>query len=325
VLLGGYEPPSEGFMTYLVTGGAGFIGSHIVERLVRQNHRVRVLDNFITGRPENLAPFEGRIELIIGDMADLEVCRRSCEGVDTVFHVGALPSVPKSVADPLTSHRCNVEATFNILVASRDAHVRRVIYSASSSAYGETPTLPKIESILPSPLSPYAVQKLAGEYYCAAFSRCYDLQTISLRYFNVFGPRQDPTSQYAAAIPAFVTAILADRAPVVYGDGEQTRDFTYIENVVHANLLAAQAPEVRGEAVNIACGERISVNAIIKSINTLLGKNVKPAYVDPRPGDIRHSWADITLASRLIGYRPLIAFSDGLQRAIEWYRRVPNP
>ncbi len=306
-------------MTYLVTGGAGFIGSHLAARLVEQGRRVRVLDNFSTGKPGNMAAFRERIDLIEGSITDPETCRRACDGVEIVLHEAALPSVPKSVADPVSSHLTNIDGTFNMLMASRDAGVRRFVYAASSSAYGDTPTLPKVESIPPDPLSPYGVQKLTGEQYCTVFARCFGLQTLSIRYFNVFGPRQDPTSQYAAAIPAFVSAILEDRPPTVYGDGEQTRDFTFVENVVHANLLAASAPETHGEVINIACGERITVNAVIEQINTLLGKAVPSKHVDERPGDIKHSWADISLAERVIGFRPVVSFAEGLRRAIDWY------
>ncbi|MFQ5423827.1 MAG: SDR family oxidoreductase [Phycisphaerae bacterium] len=306
-------------MTYLVTGGAGFIGSHLAERLVEQGQRVRVLDNFSTGKPSNVAAFRERIDLIEGSITDPETCRRACDGVDIVLHQAALPSVPKSVADPVSSHVTNIDGTFNMLMASRDAGVRRFVYAASSSAYGDTPTLPKDESIPSDPLSPYGVQKLTGEQYCTVFARCFGLQTLSIRYFNVFGPRQDPTSQYAAAIPAFVSAILEDRPPTVYGDGEQTRDFTFIENIIHANLLAASASETHGEVVNVACGERITVNAVIEQINTLLGKAVRAKHVDERPGDIKHSWADISLAERVIGFRPVVSFAEGLHRAIDWY------
>jgi nucleoside-diphosphate-sugar epimerase len=305
---------------YLVTGGAGFIGSHIVERLVNDGQSVRVLDNFSSGKRANLAPFASRIEIVEGDLRNPEDCGRACAGIEVIFHEAAVPSVPKSVADPVTSHQANVDGTFNILMAARDAKCRRVIYAASSSAYGDAVELPKRETARPEPLSPYAVNKLVGEYYLRVFACCYGLETISLRYFNVFGPRQDPKSQYAAAIPAFVTAILRNEPPTIYGDGEQTRDFTYIDNVVHANLLAAKAPRVSGEVINVACGERVSVNQIIAQINTLLGKNVAPKYVPERPGDVKHSLADIAKARELIGFEPVVSFAAGLQRAIEWYR-----
>jgi len=322
-------------MFALVTGGAGFIGSHLVEGLLRNGHRVRVLDNFSTGKVENLAAlrdangdpvFDDRgrsrtrdAELIRGDAADPSICKAACTGIEIIFHEAAVPSVPKSIADPVTSHRANVEGTFNLLMGAREAKVRRFIHAASSSAYGESERLPKVESMQSSPLSPYAVQKLAGENYCRVFASCYGLQTLSMRYFNVFGPRQDPKSQYAAVIPAFITSILRDESPTIYGDGEQTRDFTHIENVVGANLLAMEAAETHGEVVNIACGEHISINQIIARINESLGKRVPAKYVPERPGDIKHSWADISLAQRVIGYRPTVSFADGLKRTIEWY------
>lgn len=306
---------------YLVTGGAGFIGSHLVERLLKEGNSVRVVDNFVTGKRENLKPFQGQIDLLEGDIADAAVCERACEDIEVVFHEAALPSVPKSVADPRSSHVANIQGTFNMLMAARDAGVRRLVYAASSSAYGESETLPKVETMPTEALSPYGVQKLVGEYYCSVFAKCYGLQTLSIRYFNVFGPRQDPTSQYAAAIPAFVAAILRGEPPTIFGDGEQTRDFTFIENVIRANLLAADAPETHGEVVNVATGEHITVNAVIKEINALLGKNVKPNHVDERPGDIKHSWADIERAKRVIGYEPVVTFADGLRRAIDWYTK----
>ncbi len=306
---------------YLVTGGAGFIGSHLVERLVKDGQSVRVLDDFSSGKRGNLAPFDSKIELIEGDLRRPEDCRRACQGVEIIFHQAAVPSVPKSVEDPVTSHEVNVDGTFNLLVAARDARCRRVIYAASSSAYGDLPELPKRESVRPEPLSPYAANKLFGEYYCRVFSVCYGLETISLRYFNVFGPRQDPMSQYAAAIPAFVSAILRDEPPLIYGDGEQTRDFTYIDNVVHANMLAAAAPRTGGEVINIACGTSVTVNQIIRQINALLGKNVQPRYTETRAGDVKHSLADIARAREVIGYEPLIMFDEGLRLAIDWYRQ----
>lgn len=306
---------------YLVTGGAGFIGSHIVERLVADGQRVRVLDDFSSGKRENLAPFASQIEIMEGDLRRPEDCRRACDGIEVVYHEGAVPSVPKSVADPATSHQANVDGTFNLLMAARDAGCRRVIYAASSSAYGDQPELPKRETACPAPLSPYAVNKLVGEHYLRTFFLCYGLETISLRYFNVFGPRQDPKSQYAAAIPAFVSAILKNEPPTIFGDGEQTRDFTYIDNVVHANILAAQAPRTEGQVVNVACGESVTINQIIRIINEQLGKQVKPKHVPERAGDVKHSLAAIDLARQVIGYEPIVSFAEGLRRAIEWYQK----
>jgi len=305
---------------FLVTGGAGFIGSNICRRLVAEGCSVRVLDNLLTGKRSNLADVIDRIDFIEADMGDADVARAAMKDVDVVLHQGALPSVPLSVDNPAATHRHCVDATFTVLMAARDAGVKRLVYAASSSAYGDTPTLPKVETMPTCPLSPYAVGKLVGEYYGAVFSKVFGLETISLRYFNVFGPYQDPTSQYAAAIPAFVTAILKDEPPTVYGDGEQSRDFTYIDNVVEANLRAARAEKTQGEVVNIACGEAITVNAIIELINELLGKDVKPVYAPPRAGDVKHSHADITAARNLIGFEPVVPFRQGLEKAIDWYR-----
>jgi nucleoside-diphosphate-sugar epimerase len=305
---------------FLVTGGAGFIGSNICKRLVAEGCFVRVVDNLLTGKRSNLDGIIDKIEFVEGDMGAEDVARSVMKDIDFVLHEGALPSVPRSVDEPELTHQHCVDATFTLLMAARDAGVKRFVYAASSSAYGDTPTLPKVETMPTSPLSPYAVGKLVGEYYCSVFSRVFGLQTISLRYFNVFGPQQDPTSQYAAAIPAFVTAILKDESPTVYGDGEQTRDFTYIDNVVEANLKAARAQKTNGEVVNIACGERITVNAIIAMINETLGRNIKPIYAPQRPGDVKHSLADITAARELIGFEPVVLFREGLQKAIDWYR-----
>lgn len=307
-------------MNFLVTGGAGFIGSHLVRGLLDRGHAVRVVDNFSSGKRENLHDTIERIEVVEGDVSNPEIAARACADMEAVLHEAAIPSVPRSIDNPAASHVANTNGTFQLLMAARDAGVRRFVYAASSSAYGETPALPKVESMPTSPLSPYAVQKLSGEHYCKVFCDCYGLSTISLRYFNVFGPYQDPKSQYAAAIPAFITAILRDAPPTVYGDGEQTRDFTYIDNVVEANVLAATAPEARGDIVNIACGASISVNAIIKMINERLGKNIKPNYVPERPGDIRDSWADISLAKERIGFAPIVDIAEGLNRTIEWYQ-----
>ncbi|NLH15200.1 MAG: SDR family oxidoreductase [Phycisphaerae bacterium] len=307
-------------MRCLVTGGAGFIGSNLCRRLVKEGAFVRVLDNFLTGKRSNLADLSDRIELIEADMGNPKFARAAMKDIEVVFHQGAVPSVPRSVADPLCTHVNCVDATFTLLVAARDAGVRRFVYAASSSAYGDSPTLPKIETLPVDPKSPYAVSKLVGEYYAKVFFEVYGLQTISLRYFNVFGPYQDPTSQYAAAIPAFVTSILRGQAPLVYGDGEQSRDFTFVDNVVEANLCAARAPQTSGQSVNIACGERITVNNIIRQINKVLGKSVAPRYVPARAGDVKHSLADIRLAEKTIGYRPVVSFHQGLEIAINWYQ-----
>ena len=303
-----------------MTGGAGFIGSNICRRLVSEGCFVRVLDNLLTGKKSNLADVMAAVEFIEADMGDSEVAQSAMKDIDVVLHQGALPSVPRSVDDPAATHRHCVDATFTLLLAARDAGVKRFVYAASSSAYGDAPTSPKVETMPPSPLSPYAVGKLVGEYYCSVFSQVFGLETISLRYFNVFGPYQDPMSQYAAAIPAFVTAILKSQPPTIYGDGRQSRDFTYVDNVVEANLLAARAKKTKGEVINIACGQAVTVNEIIDMINELLGKNVKPTHAAPRPGDVKHSLADITLARKLIGFTPTVQFREGLEKAIGWYR-----
>ncbi len=305
---------------FLVTGGAGFIGSNICRRLVAEGCFVRVVDNLLTGKKSNLDDIIDKVEFVEGDMGNDEVARSAMKDIDVVFHEGALPSVPRSVDDPALTHRHCVDATFTLLMAARDTGIKRFVYAASSSAYGDTPTLPKVETMATSPLSPYAVGKLVGEYYGSVFSQVFGLETISLRYFNVFGPYQDPTSQYAAAIPAFVTAILKDEPPTIYGDGEQSRDFTYIDNVVEANLCAARAKKTNGEVVNIACGEKITVNGIIDMINEIVGKNVKSNYVPARAGDVKHSLADITAARELIGFEPIVPFREGLEKAIAWYR-----
>jgi nucleoside-diphosphate-sugar epimerase len=305
---------------FLVTGGAGFIGSNICAKLVSQGCFVRVIDNLLTGKKSNLAAVFNKIEFIEADMGNPDAARQAMKGIDAVLHQGALPSVPRSIDDPALTHRHCVDATFTLLLAARDAKVKRFVYAASSSAYGDTPTLPKVETMPVDPLSPYAAAKLMGEYYCSVFYKVFGLETISLRYFNVFGPHQDPASQYAAAIPAFVTSILKDNPPTIYGDGEQSRDFTYVDNVVEANLLAARVRQTRGEVINIACGEAITVNAIIDMINKNVGKNVKPMYVPSRKGDVKHSLADISAAKKLIGFKPVVLFEDGLKKAIGWYR-----
>lgn len=304
----------------LITGGAGFIGSHLVRRLVGEGKRVRVLDDLSTGKRANLGDVGGDVELIEGTICDEATVARCVRGVDTIFHLAARSSVPRSVAEPAQSHAANATGTLNLLIAARDVGVGRLVYSSSSSAYGDTPTLPKTESMVPSPISPYAVSKLAAEYYCTCFAHCYGMQTVSLRYFNVFGPRQDPNNAYAAVIPAFVSRMVRGERPVIYGDGEQSRDFCYIDNVVEANLLGATVPTVSGEAVNIACGERTSLNQIVGYINEQLGTNLSAVHEPPRAGDVRHSLAALDRAAAVLGYRPKILFAEGLKRSIEWYR-----
>ena len=312
-------------MRYLVTGGAGFIGSNLTRALLSAGHRVRVLDNFITGKRENLAGLAQTcgeaFELLEGDIRDLAAARKAVEGVDYVLHQGALPSVPRSVADPVLSNEINVAGTVNVLVAARDAGVRRVVFAASSSAYGDTPEFPKRETITPNPKSPYAAQKLAGEHYMRIFHEVYGLETVSLRYFNVFGPRQDPGSTYAAVIPRFITCVMRGEPPTVYGDGLQTRDFTYIDNVVQANLAACSAsPAACGGVFNIACGERVSLLDILEIVYGLAGKRVEPKFEPSRPGDVRDSLADISRAREVVGYDPKVAFRDGLSKTFEWFR-----
>lgn len=306
----------------LVTGGAGFIGSHLATRFVELGAHVRVIDNLSSGRRENLDHLRGAVELFEADLVDARACRKACADVEFVFHQAAVGSVPKSIEEPQPSHDSNINGTFNMLRAAVDCGTRRFIYAASSSAYGDAPTSPKHEGMTPNPLSPYAVQKLTGELYCTAFCRCFGIETISLRYFNVFGERQDPESRYAAAIPAFVTAILRGQPPTVYGDGEHSRDFTYIENVIQGNLLAMQAPKLGGEVVNVACGGELTINEVIAAINRVLGTNVQPRYVDPRQGDIKRSCADVRLAKKVLGYEPTVGFDEGLRRAIDYYRRL---
>ena len=312
--------------TYLVTGGAGFIGSHLATALVERGDRVRVLDNLSTGHRANLAHLASRLELIEGDITDAALVARAVEGVDCVFHEAALASVPRSVEAPLDTNAACVTGTVTLLDAARRAGVRRLVYAGSSSAYGEQPTSPKYETDLPAPISPYGAAKLAAEYYCQAFAATYGFETVVLRYFNVFGPRQDPNSPYSAVIPLFLCAMLAGKRPTVYGDGHQSRDFTYVENVVHANLLAADAANVTGRVLNVANGRATSLLDLLKQLNELLGTSIEPIHAPPRPGDIRESLADISAANTLLGYKPPVSFEDGLKRSIDYYRRlVGNP
>ena len=305
----------------LVTGGAGFIGSNMVRFLLAKGHEVRVLDNFETGKKENLAELTDQIELITGDIRDTAIVQNAVAGAEVVYHLAALGSVPRSVEDPATSHDVNVNGTFNMLQAARANQVKRFVFASSSSIYGQSDVLPQHEGLPLQPISPYGATKAIGEIYCRAFYQTYGLQTISLRYYNVFGPRQDPTSQYAAAVPLFVSALMHDKPPRIFDDGEQSRGFTYIDNVLQANWLAATAPEVHGEAVNISTTNAVTVNTVVKTITKLLAKDIKPTYTPPRPGDIKHSLADVSRAKELIGYEPKITFEQGIEMAIDWYRQ----
>lgn len=302
----------------MVTGGAGFIGSYLAERLVQKGDHVVVVDNLSTGRLENLSRVAHEVEFMFGDINDPQLLAKAMKGVSVVFHEAALGSVPRSVADPKTTHINNANGTFNVLLAARDAGVERLVYAASSSAYGDSPALPKNESMLPNPLSPYAVTKLTGEQYAAAFSKVYGLETVSLRYFNVFGPRQDSNSQYAAVIALFIRQMLSGTAPTINGDGGISRDFTPVENVVHANLLAATAPAANGRVINIALGGQVTLDDLVAGINELLGSDIEPVLSATRPGDIRHSFADISLAREILDYEPILTFEEGLEKTIDW-------
>jgi UDP-N-acetylglucosamine/UDP-N-acetyl-alpha-D-glucosaminouronate 4-epimerase len=308
---------------YLVTGGAGFIGSHLCTELVRRGETVRVVDSLITGKRANLAHVP-QVEFVEGDLADLDVARRSVKGVDYVLHQAAIPSVPRSVEDPITSNRANIDASLNLLVAARDAKVRRVVYAGSSSAYGNSTTLPKVETMPTAPLSPYALQKLVVEQYCSLFSTLYGLETVTIRYFNVFGPRQDPSSPYSGVISLFISALCEGRQPTIFGDGGHTRDFTYVANVVDGVLRAALAPGVSGEVINVATSGRVSLNELFATVRTLVHASVEPKYSPPRAGDVRDSQADITKAKRLLGYTPSVSFEEGLANTVEWYRSTQS-
>jgi nucleoside-diphosphate-sugar epimerase len=304
---------------YLVTGGAGFIGSHLCEELARRGESVRVVDSLITGKRANLAHVPN-VEFIEGDLADFSVATRAVRGVEYVLHQAAIPSVPRSVEDPITSNRANIDASLNLLVAARDAGVKRVVYAGSSSAYGNSPTMPKVETMPTAPLSPYALQKLVAEQYCQMFTRLYGLETVTIRYFNVFGPRQDPSSPYSGVISLFIKALFEGQRPKIYGDGEHTRDFTYVANVVDGVLRAVQAKEASGEVINVATNGRVSLNQLFTTLRDLIGVSVEPIYDKPRAGDVKDSQADIGKAARLLGYKPIVTFDQGLKNTVEWYR-----
>jgi nucleoside-diphosphate-sugar epimerase len=307
---------------YLVTGGAGFIGSHIAEKLVEEGHDVRVFDNFSTGKRDNVAPFAGRCAIVEGDVRDAGAVDEAVRGVDLVIHQAALASVPRSINDPVSTNEVNVEGTLNLLVAAKKHGVKRFVYASSSSVYGDSPKLPKEEGLTPNPKSPYAVSKLAGEMYCLSFSEVYGMPTTCLRYFNVFGPRQDPESQYAAVIPLFITALLEGTRPTIFGDGEQSRDFTYVDNVVSANMLAAASNLPGGTVYNVACGTRFTLNSLYGELNNLLGVSIEPVYDAARPGDVKHSQASVRAVEDALGYRTIVPFGEGLRRTVRWYREA---
>jgi UDP-glucose 4-epimerase len=306
--------------SYLVTGGAGFIGSNLVDELLQKGQGVRVLDNVSTGRLENLTAARDRIELFEADIRDLETIRPCFAGVQYVLHLAALPSVPRSVADPLSANKVNIEGTLNVLLAARDAGAKRVVFAASSAAYGDNPILPRLESHEPRPMSPYALTKLAGEYYCQIFTRLYGLEAVALRYFNIFGPRQNPYSQYTGVLSKFITAYIKGTTPTIFGDGEQSRDFTYIDNVVDATLRACTAPDAAGRVINVGVGGRFTLNQTISLLNQIFSKQIIPRYDPPRGGDVLHSQADISLARQVLGYEPKVPYEQGLRKTVEWYR-----
>ncbi|NPV82130.1 MAG: SDR family oxidoreductase [Candidatus Aminicenantes bacterium] len=308
------------YSRYLVTGGAGFIGSHLVERLASLGCQVRVLDDFSTGKEENLSHLAGRVEIIRGDIRDRELCQKAAEGMEVVLHQAALASVPRSVSEPLLAHEINLTGTLNLLLAAAEQGIRSFVFASSSAVYGDDQTFPKKEGLEGKALSPYGAQKLASEKYCQVFSQLYNFNAVSLRYFNVFGPRQDPGSQYAAVVPIFITRMLRGQPPIIYGDGHQSRDFIYVENVVQANLLAANATDFRGEVFNIGTASRITVKELAAILNSLLGVKMSPVYADPRPGDIMESYADISRAEHHLGFRPEVDFEKGLKLTIDWYK-----
>lgn len=304
----------------LITGGAGFIGSSMARFLLEKGIAVRVLDNFETGKKENLTEIAGDIEVIEGDIRDIDIVKQALKDVDVVYHLAALGSVPRSIKDPVTTHDVNVTGTFNILNQSKEADVKRIVFASSSAVYGQSPVLPQHEKLPLAPISPYGATKAIAEVYFRAFYETYGLESVCLRYYNVFGPRQDPSSQYAAAIPLFVSALLRDQPPTIFDDGEQSRGFTYIENIMEANFLAANAPQAQGQAMNISTSNAVTVNTVVKAIAKLLGKDIAPTYAPPRFGDIKHSLADVSYAKQVIGYQPLVTFEEGIRKAIDWYK-----
>jgi len=316
---------------FLVTGGAGFIGSNLVQALLNRGDKVRVLDNFSTGKRENL-DFPGQprnllanLEVMEGDIADLSTCHKATDGIEYILHQAAIPSVPRSIALPLESNSANIDGTLNLLVAARDAGAKRLVFASSSAVYGNSPGFPREETIRPAPLSPYAVQKLTDEHYLRIFYELYGLETVSLRYFNVFGPHQDPNSEYAAVIPRFIKAFLTDTQPTVYGDGEQSRDFTYVDNIVYGNLLAVEAQDAPGKVMNLACGGQLTLNQLLALLRQITGSEVEAVHTDPRPGDVRHSWADITLSEQVLNYKTQVSLEEGLRKAVDYFSAVFKP